>query len=39
LAGTVDWYVENRDWSDGVLAAKGELQIDWATAGLLAVAR
>jgi dTDP-glucose 4,6-dehydratase len=32
LAATVDWYVANRDWSDRVFAAKGELQIDWATA-------
>jgi hypothetical protein len=35
----VDWYVENRDWSDRVLAAKGELQIDWATAAQPAAAR
>jgi dTDP-glucose 4,6-dehydratase len=39
MAATVDWYVENRDWSDRVFAAKGELQIDWATAGLPEAAR
>jgi dTDP-glucose 4,6-dehydratase len=39
LAQTVDWYVENRDWSDRVFAAKGELQIDWATAAQPSAAR
>ncbi|MGH3280531.1 MAG: dTDP-glucose 4,6-dehydratase [Trebonia sp.] len=39
LDGTVDWYVENKDWSDRVFAAKGELQIDWSAAGLPTAAR
>ncbi len=39
LAQTVDWYVANREWSDRVLAAKGELQIDWGTAARPAAAR
>jgi dTDP-glucose 4,6-dehydratase len=32
LADTVDWYVTNREWWERVFVAKGELQIDWATA-------
>jgi dTDP-glucose 4,6-dehydratase len=39
LAGTVDWYVENRDWSDRVFAARAELQIDRVTATLPEAAR
>jgi hypothetical protein len=39
MAATVDWYVRNRDWSDRVLAAKGEFQIDWATAAQPSAAR
>ena len=39
LAATVDWYVANRDWSDRVLAAKGELQINWAATALPAETR
>lgn len=32
LADTVDWYVRNREWWECIFSAKGELQIDWATA-------
>ncbi|GAA1313712.1 dTDP-glucose 4,6-dehydratase [Saccharothrix xinjiangensis] len=31
LAETVRWYVDNRAWWEDVLAAKGNLQVDWST--------
>lgn len=38
IAGTVDWYVNNRPWWEQVFAVKGNLQIDWATAAPSATA-
>jgi dTDP-glucose 4,6-dehydratase len=31
ISSTVDWYVSNRPWWEAIFAAKGNLQIDWAT--------
>ncbi len=32
LAKTVQWYVDHQDWWERVFAAKGDLQVNWATA-------
>jgi dTDP-glucose 4,6-dehydratase len=33
LAETVQWYADHQDWWERVFAAKGDLQVNWASAG------